>query len=237
VKGAFADDKKKVGGGIGGIEAPLQRDSADQVFRETASSRRIRRSLSPFERLRPENGRYRRLTWKRRPWPELEDQDLSAKTSSFPGSGSVIYLVSDIDKNSLQQSDADKKACSDSSPSANTPFQDADNSAAARGSHNFVDNSSDDDDDDDGDVGSQPRKRVDRSLSLSTSDLLASAGQSIARNVMKRRRGGRMYDVPQIGESQSTPCKARHTLLLNINMNEERRGDSSWRPLECPLQN
>jgi len=33
-------------------------------------------------------------------------------------------------------------------------------------------------------------------------DLLASAGQSIARNFMKRRRGGRMYDVPQIGKCQ-----------------------------------
>jgi hypothetical protein len=120
----------------------------------------------------------------------------SQPQSSFPESGSLIYLVSsssssDINnnqQNSFQQSDPDKKDCSERkfpSEDSSSPFEDA--FSAEEGSPTHVE-----------EPRRQALKRVDRS---STSDMLASAGQNIARNFMKRRRGGRMYDVPQIGES------------------------------------
>jgi hypothetical protein len=183
-------------------------DNVNDVFRETKSgeailSRRLKRSFAPTETLSPANRRYRRSmgsTWKRRPWrpsTNIDDDYLTSQPqSSFPESGSLIYLVSsssssDINnnqQNSFQQSDPDKKDCSERkfpSEDSSSPFEDA--FSAEEGSPTHVE-----------EPRRQALKRVDRS---STSDMLASAGQNIARNFMKRRRGGRMYDVPQIGES------------------------------------
>jgi len=172
-----------------GKPTTTQRDISADFFRQTTLksgaplNRRPKRSYAPEETFAPADRRYRRLTWKRRPWGEVDaDADVATSLkSSVPDSGSLLYLVSsssdintDNQKNSFEQkSDSDNKDCSES----------------------FTSDLSDDTTSPD---ASQPLKRVDRSL---TSDLLASAGNSIARNFMKRRRGGRMYDVPQIGES------------------------------------
>ena len=187
------------------------RDS--KVETEAHSNPRPKRSLAPEDTFTPANRRYRRLTWKRRPWGQEVEAGLEApasQKSSFPESGSLLYVVppssssssssptsSDINtdnkQNSFEQSDSDNKDCSESFPSGDSPFQDAYSSAEGRAAE-LSDNDKSAAD------ASQPHKRVDRSLSLQTSELLASAGNSIARNIMKRRRGGRMYDVPQIGE-------------------------------------
>ena len=192
----------------------VSRDS--KVENEAHSNPRPKRSLAPEDTFTPANRRYRRLTWKRRPWGQevaAEEADLEAPASlksSYPESGSLLYVVppsssssssssSDINtdnkQNSYEQSDSDNKDCSESFPSGDSPFQDAYSSAGGRAAESSGDDQSAAD-------ASQPHKRVDRSLSLQTSELLATAGNSIARNIMKRRRGGRMYDVPQIGESR-----------------------------------
>ena len=196
---------------------------------EVVLGRRIKRSYAPVEETySPASRRYRRLiTWKRRPWGDavvkrIDDENddyFSAMTpqekSSFQDSGSLIYLVSSDNNqnnnnnkniNSLQKSEpmgsGDKKDCPETFSSADSsPFQGgaySDAPVSDSGKEQF-----------ESDVllsHEQPVKRVDRSLPLSTSDMLASAGQNIARNFMKRRRGGRMYDVPQIGEFNFNNC-------------------------------
>jgi hypothetical protein len=205
----------------------------------------------------PANRRYRRLigaTWKRRPWrdmakhvsnidedeyflPSPSQQQQQQQQSSFPESGSLIYLVSSSDihnknnKNSFEESDpqvGERKDCSEETfaSSADSPFQGAPSysSASVHASDGqFVEKESEEGGNlsppeeqqqhQQGQEQQQPLKRVDRSLSsLSTSDMLASAGQNIARNFMKRRRGGRMYDVPQIGKF----CQISGTRFTNF---------------------
>ena len=221
-------------------------ENTNSLNGEAVLSRRIKRSFAPVQEIySPANRRYRRLigaTWKRRPWRDmakhvsnLDDDDYflpspsqqqQQQTSSYPESGSLIYLVSPSDihnknnKNSFEESDrreiGARKDCSEETfaSSADSPFQDAPSysSASVQASdEQFVEKESEEGEilsppeqhqqQPQGQEHQQPLKRVDRSLSsLSTSDMLASAGQNIARNFMKRRRGGRMYDVPQIGK-------------------------------------
>ena len=163
------------------------------------SNPRQKRSLTPADTFTQGHRRYRRLPWKSRAWREEQDADYeSSPKSSFPESGSssssLIYQIvsSDIDnkeENSFARSD--KK---DSFLSEDSNFQvDAFKSAPDRAEDEMYVQPGEKS----ADEVSQPLKRVDRSL---TSDLFAAAGSNLAKNFMKRRRGGRMYDVPQIGE-------------------------------------
>lgn len=129
--------------------------------------------------------------WMRRPWrPESSSTFDDRSSSNFQSSHTDIYL-----KNTKLVDGEEAQA------PASSPVIDSVNEQAK---HTFSPSAEPQRPGEEGVSASEkltqtPEKR-DEAL---PTDLLASAGQSLARNFMKRRRGGRMYDVPQIGKCQS----------------------------------
>jgi hypothetical protein len=158
---------------------PRPRYLVRRTTRESSPGPPTLTSASRFQRL-PEGARTRRP---RRPDSSSTFDDRMA--SNFQSSFTDIYL----DNPNLVDGEEARAP-------ASSPVIDSVNDQAK---HTFSPSGETQGTDEAEKLTATPEKR-DESV---PTDLLASAGQSLARNFMKRRRGGRMYDVPQIGKCRS----------------------------------